>query len=227
MDLKWFLFGDEECSPFSLAARLLLPFLLAFSFFLSSFLMVPTELSWILGGLMILYFVPPAGKESIIPLGIALGIPWWLMVAALALLDVLTGLFMILNFGVALRLPYLGPWISRFLASGDEFMRKRPWLARWRMLGVAFFVFLPFQGTGGVGATVVGMMMGLSPGEILLAIGIGGTAECLAFALGSELIYGLILSNLYLGVGVAITVILIGVLTLLLIRKRGVKPPRE
>jgi len=225
MDLKWFLFGDEECSPVSLAARLLLPFLLAFSFFLSSFLMVPAELSWILGGMMILYFIPPSGKESLIPLGIFLGVPWWLMVAALAMLDVLTGLFMILNFGLALRLPYLGPWISRFLASGDEFMRKRPWLARWRMLGVAFFVFLPFQGTGGVGATVVGMMMGLPPGEILLAIGIGGTAECLAFALGSELIYGLIMTNLYLGLAVGIAVVLIAVLTLLLIRKRGSKVP--
>ncbi len=87
------------------------------------------------------------------------------------------------------------------------------------MLGVAFFVFMPIQGTGGVGATVVGMMMGLSPGEILLAIGIGGTAECLLFALGSELIYRLILSNLYLGVGVAIVVVLIAILTLLLLRK--------
>jgi len=227
MDLKWFLFGDQECSFISLAVRLLLPFLLAFSFFLLSFLIVPAELSWILGGLMILYFVPPAGKESIIPLGIAFGVPWWLMAAALAMLDVLTGLFMILNFGIALRLPYLGPWISRFLASGDEFMRKRPWLARWRLLGVAFFVFLPFQGTGGVGATVVGMMMGLSPGEILLAIGIGGTAECIVFALGSELIYELMMTNLYLGVGVAAAVVLIAILSLLIVRRRGSKILRE
>ena len=227
MGLKWFLCGDRKCSPVSLAARLLLPFLMAFAFFLGCFLLIPPELNWVLGGVMILYFIPPAGKESIIPLGIALGIPWWLMVIALALLDVLTGLFMILNFGIALRLPYLGPWISRFLASGDEFMQKRPWLARWRVLGVAFFVFLPFQGTGGVGATVVGMMMGLSPGEILLAIGIGGTAECLVFALGSELIYRLILSNLYLGVGVAIAVVLIAVLTFLVFRKMGRKTPPE
>ena len=224
MDLRWLLFGDGVRSPASLAPRLLLPVLFAFGFFLATFLLVPAEQAWILGGLMILYFVPPSGKESIIPVGIALGIPWWLMVAALALLDVLTGLFMLLNFGIALRLPYLGPWISRFIATGDEFMQKRPWLARWRVLGVAFFVFIPFQGTGGVGATVVGMMMGLSSWEILLAIGIGGTVECLVFALGSELIYRLILSNLYLGAGVAFTVVFIAVLTLLLIRKRSTTP---
>jgi uncharacterized membrane protein len=227
MDLKWLLFGDQETSPFPLAARLLLPFSIAFVFFLSTFLMVPAELSWILGGLMILYFVPPAGKESVIPIGIALGIPWWLMVMALSLLDVLTGLFMLLNFGIALRIPRLGPWISRFLASGDEFMKKRPWLARWRMLGVAFFVFLPFQGTGGVGATIVGMMVGLSPGEILLAIAIGGTLECVIFALGFELIYRLILTNPYLGLGVAAVVIFIAVVALLLFRKMESQAPRE
>jgi uncharacterized membrane protein len=209
MRLKWVFCGDQECSLVSLSGRLLLPFSLALAFYLVCFLILPSELSAILGGLMIVYFIPPAGKESVIPLGIALGIPWWLMVIALSLLDVLTGLFMILN----------GPWISRFLASGDGFMRKRPWLARWRVLGVAFFVFLPFQGTGGVGATVVGMMMGLTPGEILLAIGIGGTAESLMFALGSELIYRLILENVYLGIGVIIAVILFGALTYLLFRR--------
>ncbi|MBP1929189.1 putative membrane protein [Methanolinea mesophila] len=223
MVLAWFTPEDQRYSPVSFLFRLILPGAIAFAFFLLCFLIVPRESAMILGGLMILYYVPPAGKESIIPLGIALGIPWWLMAAALALLDVLTGLFMILNFGIALRFPYLGPWISRFIASGNDFMRDRPWLARWRTLGVAFFVFLPFQGTGGVGATVVGMMVGLSPGMILLAIAIGGSAECLMFALGSELIWNLILTNVYLGVGVACLVILAAIIMLLLFRKMGRK----
>ncbi len=203
-----------------MAFRLLLPVTIAFLFFFSCFLIVTPHLAWVLGGLMILYYVPPAGKESIIPLGIALGVPWWLMAAALALLDVLTSLFMLLNFGIALRLPYLGPWISRFLASGDEFMQKRPWIARWRVPGVAFFVFLPFQGTGGVGATIVGMISGLTPAGILLAVAIGGTAECLLFALGSEVIWRLILSNFLLGIGVAVSVIAGAVFVYLVFRFR-------
>ena len=224
MDLKWIKSEDQRYSPVSFFGRLLLPGAIAFAFFLLCFLIIPAESAWILGGLMILYFIPPAGKESIIPLGIALGIPWWLMAMALALLDVVTGLFMILNFGIALRIPYLGPWISRFIASGNDFMRERPWLARWRTLGVAFFVFLPFQGTGGVGATIVGMMVGLSPGMILLAIALGGSLECLMFALGSELIWNLILTNVYLGIGVACLVILAAVFTLLIFRKMGRNP---
>ncbi len=217
---SWYAPGEEKRSPAAVAFRLLLPGAVAFLFFLSGFLILPAHFAWVLGGLMILYYVPPAGKESVIPLGIALGIPWWLMAAALSLLDVLTCLFMLLNFGYALRLPYLGAWISRFIASGDEFMKKRPWIARWRVPGVALFVFLPFQGTGGVGATVVGMISGLTPVQILIAVAVGGTAECLLFALGSEIIWQLILSNFLLGVGVAFAVIAGAVLVYGIIRIR-------
>ncbi|MDD1716034.1 MAG: small multi-drug export protein [Methanolinea sp.] len=220
MDRTLFSAGDQEFSPISSIIRLVLPVFLAFSFFFACFLVIPYDSALILGGLMILYYIPPAGKESIIPLGIALGIPWWLMAASLALLDVLTGLFMILNFGLAQKIPVLGPWISRFLASGTDFVEKRPWLSRWRVLGVAFFVWLPLQGTGGVGAALVGMIAGLTPVRILLAIAIGASVECLMFALGSELIWRLILTNLYLGLGVASVVIGIGIFAVFLYRHR-------
>lgn len=220
MERTFFPAGDQEYSLISTILRLILPVLLAFSFFFACFLVLPYDSCLILGGLMILYYIPPAGKESIIPLGIALGIPWWLMATSLALLDVLTGLFMILNFGLALRIPVLGPWISRFLASGAEFIEKRPWLSRWWVLGVAFFVWLPLQGTGGVGAALVGMIAGLTPVRILLAIALGATAECLMFALGSELIWRLILTNFYLGLGVAVVVVGIGALAVFLYRHR-------
>jgi len=192
--------------------RLLLPAALAFAYFFSTSLILPFDQTLLLGGLMIVYYIPPAGKESIIPLGIGLGIPWWLMAISLALLDVLTSLFMILNFTVALRIPVLGPWISRVLASGDTYMKNHPWISRWSVLGVAAFVLLPLQGTGGVGATLVGIMAGLSPAKILLAIAIGASAECLVFALGSELIWRLILENLLLGVTVALIVIIVAIL---------------
>lgn len=99
-------------------------------------------------------------------------------------------------------------------------MAERPWIARWRILGVAFFVFLPLQGTGGVGATLVGMMVGLSPGAILLALAIGGSAEALLFAIGSEIIWNLILSNLFLGVAAAFSVILSAVVIYFVFMRR-------
>ncbi|MCQ8894666.1 MAG: small multi-drug export protein [Methanolinea sp.] len=206
-------------SPLSLLFSLSIAPLLAFLYFSLCFFTLPPEKALVLGGLMILYYIPPSGKESLIPLGIALGIPWWLMATSLALLDVLTSLFMILNFRFALRIPVLGPWISTFLDSGEEFMKKRPWISRWSVLGVAFFVFLPFQGTGGVGATLVGVLVGLSPSRILLAVAIGASAECLLFALGSDIIWRLILENLAFGAGVALAVIACGALIYLFLQR--------
>lgn len=81
-------------------------------------------------------------------------------------------------------------------------------MARWRIPGVAFFVMLPLQGTGGVGATVVGLMVGLSPGEILLAVGIGAAFESLIFALGSELIWRVLMAHFIAGTAVVSGLIL-------------------
>jgi len=141
------------------------------------------------------------------------------MAISLALLDILTSLFMILNFSIALRIPVLGPWISRFLASGDKFKETHPWISKWSVLGVALFVLLPLQGTGGVGATLVGIITGLSPPKILLAIGCGAMAECLVFALGSEIIWQLIMDNLLLGLGTAALAISGLILIYILIRR--------
>ncbi|HQA80753.1 MAG TPA: hypothetical protein PLV96_08175, partial [Methanoregulaceae archaeon] len=72
--------------------RLVIPVSLAFFYYSWCVLILPLNAALILGGLMITYYIPPAGKESIIPIGIALGIPWWLMATSLAVLDVLTAL---------------------------------------------------------------------------------------------------------------------------------------
>jgi uncharacterized membrane protein len=218
-ELNWQTPGHPARTRRDIQIRILVPLLIALAWYLITFLVLPPSKILILGGLIIAYFVPPSGKESIIPLGVALGVPWWLMAATLAILDVLTALFMILNFGLVLKLPRLGPWVARFLASGKEFMAQRPWISRWRVLGVAFFVFLPLQGTGGVGATLVGFMVGLTPPEILIAVAIGGSLEALTFALGSEIIWNLILTNLALGLAVAAAVILSAVIMFLLFRK--------
>lgn len=211
---------EMDIGPVSMVIRFALPVALAFLYYSWCVLLLPLRLALILGGLMITYYIPPAGKESIIPIGIAVGIPWWMMATSLAVLDVLTALFIILNFGMVLRIPVLGEWASRFMKSGEEFMAKRPWLSRWRVLGVAFFVWLPLQGTGGVGAVLVGKLVGLTSRQILFAIGIGATAECLMFAVGFELIWRLLLDNIYLGLAVALAVIAFIVLLYAVFRNR-------
>lgn len=200
--------------------RILIPPLIAIAFFILCLLLLPRETILILGGLMIAYYVPPAGKESIIPLGIGLGIPWWLMALTLTLLDVITSLFVIMNFALMRQIPRLGPWIEKTADIGREFMGEHPWIARWRIPGVAFFVFLPLQGTGGVGATVVGMMAGLTPGEILIAVVIGAAVESLLFAIGSELIWQVIMANLAIGIALAVGTVMLLISLIVLFNRR-------
>jgi uncharacterized membrane protein len=219
-DLSWLSRGIEDISRRTTYIRLLVPPLLVVIFFILCFLILSENRILILGGLMVAYFIPPSGKESIIPIGIGLGIPWWLMALTLTLLDVITALFMIMNFALMLRVPRLGPWIEKTTASSREFMAEHPWMSHWRILGLAFFVMLPLQGTGGVGATVIGLMLGLTPGEILLAVGIGAAVESLAFALGWGLVRELTLVNRIPGIAVAMVIITGTILLVFLIRRR-------
>jgi len=212
--------GVQDISRRNTYIRLLVPPLLVVIFFILTFLVLSGNQIPILGGLMLAYFIPPSGKESIIPIGIGLGIPWWLMALTLTLLDVITALFMLLNFTLMLRVPRLGPWIEKTTASSREFMAEHPWLNRWRIPGLALFVMLPLQGTGGVGATVIGLMVGLTPTEILVAVAMGATVESLAFAVGWGLVRELMLANFVLGIVVAVAVIIGTILLIILIQRR-------
>ena len=200
--------------------RIILPFAIGLCYYIPLLAVIPYERWLILGGLMLAYIFPPAGKESVIPIGIAVGFPWWLMALTIILMDILTGLFMALNFDIALKIPGLGRWIRKFIANGEQFFARRPWLERFYFAGVVMFVMFPLQGSGGIGATLVGRMIGLSPGKVLLAITIGSVIGCTAIALGAEFIKELILANPALGLAVAGLVIgTLGVIYLLY-RKR-------
>jgi hypothetical protein len=74
-------------------------------------------------------------------------------------------------------------------------------------MGVVLFVMFPLQGSGGIGATLVGRMMGLSPGKVLVAIAIGSLIGCTVIALGAEVIRELFLVDPVLGIAVAAIVV--------------------
>jgi len=187
--------------------RLALPFLLGIPWLILLLFLLPYDVWLMLGGLLIAYILPPAGKESVIPIGIAVGVPWWIMAPSIALMDVLAGIFVALNFDIALKIPGVGSWIRKFVDGGEEFFRKRPWLERFYVMGVVLFVMFPLQGSGGIGATLVGRMMGLSPVKVLGAIAIGSMIGCTVIALGAEVIRELFLADPVLGIAVAAIVV--------------------
>lgn len=158
---------------------------------------------------MFAYLVPPAGKESVIPAGIALGVPVWALVPSIAIMDILAGVFMALNFDLALKIPLLGRWISDFIRCGRDFLNERRWLERLYFIGLVLFVMFPLQGSGGIGGSIVGRMLGMSRLEVLVAITIGAFLGCLLIAAASASLKFLFERSLIIGLSAMAIIIVI------------------
>lgn len=193
------------------------PFLLCGIFLAVVGLFLPAEQWLLLFGMMVAYIVPPLGRETIIPASILLGIPWWLIAFTLAFLDFAGGLFMAWNFPLVLRIPYVGPWIRRFVAAGRTYLDRRPWLERLYFVGLIIFVSLPFDGSGSIVGSIVGRMLGMTKAEVLTCITIGGIIGSFAIALGVDYITNLIPAEAGLWVSLVVF-LLIGATLLVMYR---------
>jgi len=143
-----------------------------------------------LGGWMIAYFFPPLGKESVIPLAIAQGLNPWLVAFSIAFIDIMVGLFLVWNFHLARKIPLVGTFIRRLEAKGAEILKKRPWIDRLAFTGIVLFVMVPFQGSGAVGGTIVGKMLGMNPYKVWAAVIVGALVGCLVIAFATNYVIG-------------------------------------
>tara|TARA_B100000686_G_scaffold246916_1_gene256400 strand:- start:286 stop:3627 length:3342 start_codon:yes stop_codon:yes gene_type:complete len=133
-----------------------------------------------LSGLMFLYFVPPMGKESVIPIGIAQGIPWATLAFSIAFVDIVVCLFLIWNFDLAKKLPFVGSGIKRVQLKGASILESMPWVERLTFFGIVIFVMIPFQGSGAFAGTILGRAVGLSVPAVLGAVTLGAlVGSCL------------------------------------------------
>lgn len=157
-------------------------------------------------GLMVAYMLPPAGKETVIPIGIALGIPWWYMALSVTMIDIETGLFMALNFDLAYRIPLLGPILSDLTTKTKTFLDDHRWLAGLWFFAIVLMVMVPFFGSGGVRGSIAGKLLGLSTRLTFFAIVAGALIGCFGMAIGSDAILAWLCSNGALPVDVAVYV---------------------
>ena len=172
----------------------LLPFLLLSIHLLVMYFTLPYDQFLIVIGLMVAYILPPAGKETVIPLGIALGIPWYYMALAIALIDAETGLFMALNFDLLYRIPWLGGILARFTDKTTLFLKDHLWIEGLSVFGIMLMVMVPFLGSGGIRGSIVGRLLGIETKYVFIAILVGSLIGCFAIALGSEAFLSLLCS---------------------------------
>lgn len=205
----------------ALAINLCLPFAILGAYILMLWLILPYSLFLSLLTIMFVYFIPPAGKESVIPLGIALGIPWWIVGFSTALMDILSTLFMVLNFDLALKIPVIGTkWMKSFMDHGESFFMSHRWLEKLSAVGLAIFVMIPMQGTGGIATPIVGRMIGIPPLKVLTAVISGALAGCFLIAIGTEFLKNLLIIDFPLGIVVIVVLAVSAALGWLLWNRR-------
>ncbi|MBS3780980.1 MAG: small multi-drug export protein [Candidatus Thermoplasmatota archaeon] len=150
------------------------PFIIGFSYVGLLYLIFGnTNTFWIVGSAMFAYLFPPFGKETVIPTTIftLLGLQSLqlspilsisVVAGSVAYVDVVTSYFLLYNFYIAKKIPLLGKWIDKSQKIGARKMRKNEWIKRLAFYGVAAFVVVPFQGSGGVGASILGRVIGMN-----------------------------------------------------------------
>lgn len=182
--------------------KFILPLAIIPAVFAGLYLTEPYQRFLIISGLIVAYFVPPAGKESIIPLAILMDYPWWLVTAVIFLLDVAVSLFVVWNFDLALKIPVVGRLLESGMTIARNYTESQPWLRQFSTVGLTLFVFFPLQGTGAMNGSILGRLLGLDKARVFGCVCIGSLTSCLVFALGADVLLDVYRQNPALGIGI-------------------------
>lgn len=154
----------------------IVPFLTIAYYFIFISSILPANVAAKYSTLTIAYFVPPAGKESIIPLMLSdkIGPPIspWIAGSTIVMLDIISCAIIAYNWWFAEFIINKIDILKRgykILQRRAEKFRKRKWLT----FALLLFMIIPFQGTGGISTTIVSRLLGLSANRTIAIVFIG------------------------------------------------------
>ncbi len=152
----------------------IIPFLtIAFYFMLIlDYLPSNAEAKW--GTLTLAYFIPPAGKESILPLMLTDNIigpplPAWVAGSTIVVMDVISSTIIAYNWWFAeliiKHISLIDRGYKALQKKANEFKRKR-------LLTVSLLIFMiiPFQGTGGISTTILARLLGIKAKKTVIIV---------------------------------------------------------
>jgi uncharacterized membrane protein len=90
------------------------------------------------------------------------------------------------NLDLLERVPRLGPSLKSMREDAKITVEQRPWIRRLSTVGVGLFVLSPLPGSGSLGGSIVGRLIGLSRRATALAVLAAGIAVCTAYAMLGE-----------------------------------------
>jgi len=140
------------------------------------------------------YFIPPAGKETIIPIGLKAGLPASLWGLSIWVYDILACVVILTNWWIIELLinhipafPFIGIrrkkprvykkkvslklWYENLHKKTREIEAKK--YGKILPFALWIFMFVPFQGTGAISTTIIGTWLGLRYRKLFLIVAIG------------------------------------------------------
>lgn len=207
--------------------KFFLPFVIGALGILSLYLIVDDESVGKLFFLMFAYFIPPLGKESIIPIGVGGGeitIPFidklivvpsinpLIMALTIAFVDIVVALFLLWNYDLAKKIPLIGNFMIKVEKIGRSSSDKYAWVKPLRFIGIILFVMVPFQGSGGLVGSILGRLIGMKPLNTFFAISIGAVSGCLLIAYFADAILSVFVKNFLFGLLILIIIVLIALM---------------
>jgi uncharacterized membrane protein len=170
--------------------KVTIPFAIPAAIFAVLFFVMTYDNFLNLGFLALSYLFPPLGKESIIPLGIAeFGFTKWHMMGLLTMVDVVCAMFISWNLPLAKKIPLIGRLITWIEKKGSESLEKNPGLRSVSWIGLVLWVMVPFQGSGGITASVIGRAIGMRASHVISAVGVGAIIG--TFLIGTAVVEGI------------------------------------
>ena len=210
--------------------KFIIPFIIGLATVYTIGILLPDNSMYKFWALVAAYFFPPFGKETIIPIGIYGGeipIPFsndimvitpinpLIMALSIAFVDIIVALFLVWNYDLAKKIPFVGPFMEKVETIGQRSSNKYAWITPLRFVGIVLFVMVPFQGSGGLVGSIVGRFIGMKPINTFLAICIGAVIGCTLIAFFSDAIFSMLVQDILLGLMILIILIIIGIMALI------------
>lgn len=176
----------------------------------------------VLLGLLLVYIIPPFGKETVIPVALlggealinliatvtgitldssaAAGFPLWVVVLGIVGLDIAVAAFVTLNFTLLLKIPGVGTFLRWIMRGATNIISSKPWIKSMSSTGLLIFMYIPFQGSGALTTSVITRLLNYHPFYAIGLVTVGSLLSTLTIGLGLSSIIKLWSVNPVLGI---------------------------
>jgi hypothetical protein len=216
--------GQEEGDTTGMKLfKVLIPFAIPAVIFAILFLFMDYGRFLQLGGLALGYLFPPFGKESIIPIGIGAGFTKWQMTGLIFMVDVVCAMFISWNLPLAKKIPLIGRLLTWLERKGSEILADNPALMTGAWFALVLFVMVPFQGSGGITASIVGRAIGMRASYVISAVALGALISGFLIGTAAEIGWEAIRSDLVNGMIMVLMGVLAALVALLFFRLHKIR----